>query len=72
MITPTNHNRTKPRDEPIRILGYYLLLGQRAGKIARTTKVQLVLVLLLTGRKTDFYPITKLNNGNRVDTLTVI
>ena len=28
MTTPTNHNKSKQRDEPIRIPSYYLLLAQ--------------------------------------------
>ena len=34
--TPTNHNRSKERDEPIRIRSNYLRLAQRAGKGMRT------------------------------------
>ena len=35
-ITPTNHNRSRQRDEPITIRSNYLYLPQSAGKITRT------------------------------------
>ena len=50
-ITPTDHNRSKQRDKPIRIPINYLLLVQTAGKI-RGSKKRLPLVSLLIGRKT--------------------
>jgi len=35
-ITPTSHNRSRQRDEPITIPSNYLKLAQSAGKITRT------------------------------------
>ena len=46
--TPTNHNRSKQRDEPIIIPSNYLKLAQSAGK-NQAYMVRLVLVLLLIG-----------------------
>ena len=42
--TPTNHNRSKKRNEPIRIPNYYLKSTGKCGKY-RGYKVRLVLVL---------------------------
>ena len=36
VITPTNYDRGKQRDEPITIPSNYLKLAQSAGKITRT------------------------------------
>ena len=37
VITPTNHYRSKHRDEPIRILSNYLFTAESAEKIALTS-----------------------------------
>ena len=64
-ITPTNHNRSRQRDEPITVPSNYLKLAQSAGKITRTWRDWFWFCFSLVE---NLAPITKRSNRNHVIT----
>ena len=71
LIAPTNHNRSKQRDEPIRIPSNYLQLAQSAGKIRARVQRAVCFAFAfhwLKKWREIFKRITKPSNCNRVTT----